>query len=85
MRERISLRRIPRFTRRGNDPPEVIERRKLQGDPFMAYFESLADVRQSVGREAYAGLEAIARQRLARRDEDDWPVLGAALALRCPI
>ena len=51
----------------------------------MAYFESLPNVIQSVGREAYAGFEAIARQRLARRDEDDWPVLAAALALRCPI
>ena len=35
--------------------------------------------------EAYSGLEAIARERLARRDEDDWPILAAALALRCPI
>jgi predicted nucleic acid-binding protein len=26
-----------------------------------------------------------ASKRLARRDEDDWPILAAALALRCPI
>ncbi|MSV27230.1 MAG: hypothetical protein EXQ52_00555 [Bryobacterales bacterium] len=25
------------------------------------------------------------RQRLALRDESDWPILAAALALRCPI
>jgi hypothetical protein len=30
-------------------------------------------------------LESMARQRLARRDEDDWPVLATALALGCPI
>ena len=51
----------------------------------MAYFDSLASVVQTVENEAYSGFEAIARQRLARRDEDDWPILAAALALRCPI
>jgi predicted nucleic acid-binding protein len=35
--------------------------------------------------ETYAPFEAIARARLARRDEDDWPVLATALALRSPI
>jgi predicted nucleic acid-binding protein len=65
--------------------PEVIEHRKLQGEPFMAYFDSLASVVQTVENEAYSGFETIARQRLARRDEDDWPILAAALALRCPI
>jgi predicted nucleic acid-binding protein len=46
---------------------------------------SLANVVQTVEFEAYSGFEAIARQRLARRDEDDWPILAAALALGCPI
>jgi predicted nucleic acid-binding protein len=35
--------------------------------------------------EAYAPFETIARTRLARRDENDWPVLATALALRSPI
>src|ERR1017187_4919542 len=65
--------------------PEVIERRKLETEPFMAYFDSLANVVQLVKSETYSGFEAIARQRLVRRDEDDWPILAAALALRCPI
>ena len=65
--------------------PQVIERRELQEEPFMAYFDSLANVVRTVGIEAYSGFEPIARQRLARRDEDDWPILAAALALRCPI
>jgi predicted nucleic acid-binding protein len=30
-------------------------------------------------------MEAIARQRLARRDEDDWPILACALVLGYPI
>jgi len=65
--------------------PQVIERRKLQEELFMAFFDSLANVVQTVEFEAYSGFEAIARERLARRDEDDWPILAAALALRCPI
>jgi predicted nucleic acid-binding protein len=65
--------------------PQVIERRKLQADLFMAFFDSLANVVQTVELEAYSGFEAIARGRLARRDADDWPILAAALALRCPI
>ena len=27
----------------------------------------------------------MARQRMDRRDKDDWPILAAALALDCPI
>jgi predicted nucleic acid-binding protein len=65
--------------------PEVIARRKLEIEPFLNYFESLASVVQTVTSEAYSGFEAIARQRLVRRDEDDWPILATALALRCPI
>jgi predicted nucleic acid-binding protein len=65
--------------------PRVLERRKLQEELFMAFFDSLAKVVQTVEFETYSGFEAIARERLARRDEDDWPILAAALALRCPI
>jgi predicted nucleic acid-binding protein len=66
-------------------PPQVIERRKLREEPFMAYFDLLANIVQPVDYEAYSGFEAVARQRLARRDEDDWPILAAALTLNCPI
>jgi predicted nucleic acid-binding protein len=38
-----------------------------------------------IGSEVYGGLEAEARERLARRDADDWPILASALALACPI
>ena len=65
--------------------PQVIQRRNLPEEPFLAYLASLANVVQTVEFEAYSGSEAIARQRLARRDEDDWPILAAAPALGCPI
>jgi len=65
--------------------PALIERRKLQPDPFMEYFATLAGIIQMVEADVYAGFETVARQRLARRDEDDWPILATALALGCPI
>ena len=65
--------------------PEVIERRNLPAEPFVKYFASLAAVVGIVESETYSGFEAVARRRLARRDEDDWPILASALALRCPI
>jgi predicted nucleic acid-binding protein len=65
--------------------PEVMERRKLKTEPFVAYFDSLTKVIQPVWPEIYSGFEAMACQRLARRDENDWPVLAVALTLRCPI
>lgn len=40
---------------------------------------------QTVEAETYASFEAVARERIEKRDEDDWPVLAAALALGCPI
>lgn len=38
-----------------------------------------------IGEEVYAEFQAEARERLERRDPDDWPVLAAALALGRPI
>ena len=40
---------------------------------------------QAVEIETYEPFEDLARQWIAPRDEDDWPVLAAALALDCPI
>jgi predicted nucleic acid-binding protein len=51
----------------------------------MATLESLRILVQTFELERYAQFEALSRQRLARRDEDDWPILAAALTLGCPI
>ncbi len=40
---------------------------------------------QSVEAETYQSFELLARQRISRRDEDDWPILATALALNCAI
>lgn len=48
----------------------------------LAYLQSLIE---PIGQEAYGLFEAEARQRLRGRDEEDWPVLAAALSLSCAI
>lgn len=46
---------------------------------------SLIRIMDFIGPEIYGDFEAQARERLARRDPDDWPILAAGLALACPI
>ena len=65
--------------------PGILERRRVPVDPAMATLDSLGDLVQTVEFETYEPFEALARQRIAIRDEDDWPILAAALALACPI
>lgn len=65
--------------------PEILERRNVPGAPAMAILDQLIDLVQSVETETYQSFEHLARQRIARRDEDDWPVLAVALALDCAI
>ncbi len=60
---------------------------KHGGDPRKAleFRRSLACVVDLIGREVYGEFEAEARERLGRRDPDDWPILASALALGCPV
>ena len=51
----------------------------------MATLDLLAGLVQPVEIETYEPFEGLARERIARRDEDDWPILAVALALDCPI
>ena len=65
--------------------PAILKRRKVPVAPAMAILDQLADVVQAVEAETYQSFEHFARPRIAHRDEDDWPVLPTALALRSPI
>ncbi len=65
--------------------PGILERRKVQVAPAIQILDSLSGLVQTVEFETYARFEALARRRIASRDEDDWPILAAALALGCPI
>lgn len=65
-------------------PALLIKRGKPNDDvpATLAYLQSLIE---PIGAETYSLFEADARQRLRGRDEEDWPVLAAALSLSCAI
>jgi predicted nucleic acid-binding protein len=65
--------------------PEILQRRHILAAPAMATLDLLAGLVEPVEPETYEPFEDLARERIARRDEDDWPILAAALALNCPI
>ena len=49
--------------------------------PAIAALDLLAGLVRAVEAETYESFERLARQRIGRRDEDDWPILAVALAL----
>jgi predicted nucleic acid-binding protein len=65
--------------------PEILKRRRVAIAPAMATLDLLAGLVQPVGIETYEPFEDLSRDRIARRDEDDWPILAAALAVGSPI
>jgi predicted nucleic acid-binding protein len=60
---------------------------KRRGDPEKALtlLRSLGRMVELIGSEVYGEFEVEARERLARRDPEDWPMLACALTFRCPI
>lgn len=60
---------------------------KRGGDPekALSFLRALRSLVELIGRDVYGEFEAEARERLGQRDPEDWPILAAALALRCPI
>ncbi len=65
-------------------PPLLKKRGKLDVD-VPASLEYLRNIIEPVEREIYGVFENEARQRLRKRDENDWPVLATALGLACPV
>ena len=65
--------------------PAILEKRKVPVSPAIVALDSLGSLVQVIELETYAPFEGLARERLAGRDEDDWPALACALALDCPI
>lgn len=61
-------------TKRGGDPEKAL-----------TLLRALTQLVDPIGSDVYGGFEAVARERLGRRDLEDWPILAAALALDCPI
>jgi predicted nucleic acid-binding protein len=66
-------------------PPTLVVKRGGDPEKALALLRSLRPLVVLIGREVYGELEADARERLATRDPEDWPILASALALGCPI
>jgi predicted nucleic acid-binding protein len=65
--------------------PGILTARGIAADAALELLDLISRIVRTVDAETYAQFEEIARARLKHRDEDDWPVLAAALALGCPI
>jgi predicted nucleic acid-binding protein len=65
--------------------PSLLSKRGKSGADLPAALAYLQSLIEPIGQEAYGLFEAEARQRLRGRDEEDWPVLVAALSLSCAI
>ncbi len=63
--------------------PEIMDRRQLPVAPALASLDLIAGLVRAIGCDIYSSHEAIARQRIDKRDEGDWPVLASALAFDC--
>jgi len=51
----------------------------------LRFLGALASAVELIAAEVYGEFETEARERLAKRDPEDWPILASALALGCPI
>jgi predicted nucleic acid-binding protein len=65
--------------------PRILLKRGIEPEAALAVLAELAVLIGCIDTEIYAGFETAARQRLQKRDQEDWPVLATALALECPI
>jgi predicted nucleic acid-binding protein len=65
--------------------PALLVKRGIDPAAALAVLEALQPVVQILGHDVYASFHAEALDRIAMRDQNDWPVLACALALQCPI
>lgn len=65
--------------------PALLRKRERPDADLSAALAYLKSLIEPIGQDGYGFFEAEARQRLRGRDEEDWPVLAAALSLSCGI
>lgn len=65
--------------------PTILEKRGLEPTPFLEALSILKSVVVPLDAEIYDAFETQAKERIVKRDEQDWPLLALALALDCPI
>lgn len=65
--------------------PSISEKRRIDPGPGILVLDHLSRLVEVVDRSLYEEYEASARERMISRDEDDWPIVAAALLLKCPV
>lgn len=65
--------------------PGILRKRGIDPEAALAVLAELGVLIACIDAEIYGPCETAARQRLQKRDEEDWPVLATALAFECPI
>jgi predicted nucleic acid-binding protein len=65
--------------------PRILSKRKIDSAAALAVLDLLETLIGRVEVEIYGRFEASARRRLLTRDQDDWPVVAAAMAFESPI
>ena len=65
--------------------PALMEKRGLPTQDLVDALNYLKTLVGPIDHEMLSEFEEDARMRLRGRDEDDWPILAASLALACPI
>ncbi|MDO5103391.1 MAG: PIN domain-containing protein [Lautropia sp.] len=65
--------------------PPLLLKRGLPSDDVLVLLDQLENIVSPITLEVYGHLRRQALQRIAARDEDDWPVVAVALALDCAI
>jgi predicted nucleic acid-binding protein len=63
----------------------LLQQRAVDLHPQLTLLDRLLQAIVVVGYEDYSVYESDARERLDRRDPNDWPAGALALALKCPI
>lgn len=64
---------------------ELAPARGLSEEVWRQALDTVMTAVQIVGPEELAPAESAARARIARRDENDWPALAAAMQFDCPV
>ncbi|SRR5579884_2188097 len=65
--------------------PDVAKRRAVDSALALSVLEEVSRIVTPVDKSLYESYEELARERIQRRDPDDWPVVAVALMLGIPV
>lgn len=65
--------------------PVLFEKRNLPANEAISILEELTNLIAAVDADLYEIYEVEAKQRIAVRDVNDWPIVAVSLMLDCPI